>query len=336
MAKIKVGINGFGRIGRQVFRIMKSKPEIFDVAGIHDLAPVESLAHLLKYDSVYGRYPGCVKVEGGKMIVDGDVININGEKAAPGAFDWGTDIDVVVESTGIFTAREGYGAHLGKNGCKKVLLTVPSKDKIDGTIVLGVNDEALTADMQCISNASCTTNCLAPVSKAIHDAFGIKCGLMTTVHAYTNDQNIADQIHKDMRRARAAAINIIPTSTGAAKAIGLVIPSLAGKLNGGAMRVPVITGSLVDLTCVLEKSTTAEEVNAVVKAAAEGPMKGILEYCEDPIVSSDIIQNSHSSIFDALSTQVIDGNLVKILSWYDNEWGYSNRVCELIEKAMSL
>jgi glyceraldehyde 3-phosphate dehydrogenase len=341
MAKIRVGINGFGRIGRQVFRIMKQQSAKFDLVGIHDLAPVDALAHLLKYDSVYGRYPGKIEVKDGKMIVDGDVVNINGTKAAPGEFDWGGDVDVVVESTGIFASKAkdgkpGYDSHLGKNGCKKVLLTVPAKDEIDGMIVLGVNDADLTPAMKCISNASCTTNCLAPVAKAIHNAVGIKEGLMTTVHAYTNDQKIADQIHSDLRRARAGAINTIPTTTGAAKAVGKVFKPLAGKLNGYALRVPVITGSLVDLTFTAEKNCSVEDVNKAVKAAAEGPMKGILSYCVDPIVSTDIIGDCHSSIYDALSTMKIGDNMFKVLSWYDNEWGYSNRVVELIEKAMKL
>lgn len=340
MAKIKVGINGFGRIGRQVFRIMKQNPEKFDIVGIHDLAPVESLAHLLKYDTVYGRYPGTVEVKDGKMIVDGDEINMNAELCGPKDIDWGGDIDVAVEATGIFRTKTGpkggYADHIGNAGCKKVLLTVPSKDEIDGTIVLGVNDEELKADMECISNASCTTNCLAPVAKAINDAVGLEGGLMTTVHAYTNDQNVSDQIHSDLRRARAAAQNIIPTTTGAAKAVGKVIPALNGKLNGGALRVPTITGSLVDLVFTTSKATTVEEINSVVKAAAEGPMKGVLCYCEDPIVSSDIIGDSHSSIFDSLSTMAMGENTFKILTWYDNEWGYSNRVVELIEKAMAL
>ncbi len=341
MAKIKVGINGFGRIGRQVFRIMRQKSDKFEIVGIHDLAPVESLAHLLKYDSVYGRYPGKIEVKDGKMIVDGDAIGVNGDKAGPSDIKWPGEIDVVVESTGIFTSKkkdgkDGYDGHLGVSGCKKVLLTVPSKDEIDGTIVLGVNDKALTPAMKCISNASCTTNCLAPVAKVLSDSFGIVKGLMTTVHAYTNDQRTADQIHSDLRRARAAAVNTIPTSTGAAKAIGLVIPELKGKMHGLALRVPVITGSLVDLVVETSKKVTVAEINAAMKAAAEGPMKGILSYCTDPIVSTDIIQDSHSSIFDSLETMVMGDNMVKILSWYDNEWGYSNRVVELIEKAMKL
>ncbi len=340
MAKIRVGINGFGRIGRQVFRIMKKQPEVFDIVGIHDLAPVEALAHLLKYDTVYHRYPGTIEVKDGRMIVDGDDITMLDAKCGPKDIEWGGDVDVVVESTGIFRTktgeRGGYGDHVGVCGCKKVLLTVPAKDEIDGTIVLGVNDDALTNDMSCISNASCTTNCLAPVAKVINDTFGIEQGLMTTVHAYTNDQRIADQIHSDLRRARAGAMNSIPTTTGAAKAVGKVIPELNGKLNGMALRVPVITGSLVDLVVTTAKKVTVDDVNAAIKAAAEGPMKGILDYTEDPIVSSDIIGDSHSSIFDGKATMAMGENMIKVLSWYDNEWGYSNRVCELIEKAMNL
>ena len=340
MAKIKVGINGFGRIGRQVFRIMKKQPEKFDIVGIHDLAPVESLAHLLKYDTVYRRYPGSVEVKDGKMVVDGDQINMLDAKCGPKDIEWDGEIDVVVEATGIFRnktgERGGYGDHIGVCGCKKVLLTVPAKDEIDGTIVLGVNDDELTSDMNCISNASCTTNCLAPVAKVLNDAFGIELGLMTTVHAYTNDQCIADQIHSDLRRARAGAMNTIPTTTGAAKAVTKVIPALKGKLNGMALRVPVITGSLVDLVATTSKPVTGDSVNAALKAAAKGPMSGILDYTEDPIVSSDIIANPHSSIFDGQATMVLGDNMIKIISWYDNEWGYSNRVCELIEKAMSL
>ena len=334
---IKIGINGFGRIGRLVFRVMMERSN-FEVVAIHDLADAKSLAHLLKYDSAHGRFNGTVEVSGNDIIVNGKKIAIVGGKCGPADIEWGNvELDVVVESTGFFTKREGgYGDHLGKNGCKKVLLTVPSKDAIDATVVMGVNEDSLKATDLCISNASCTTNCLAPVAKVLNDTFGIKEGLMTTVHAYTNDQNVADQIHSDMRRARAAAQNIIPTSTGAAKAVGEVIPALKGKLNGMAMRVPTLTGSVVDLVANTEKEVTVEAVNAAVKAAAEGPMKGILCYTEDPIVSSDIVHDSHSSVFDAKCTMTMGSNMVKIVSWYDNEWGYSNRVVDLIEKAMSL
>ncbi|MEA2012857.1 MAG: type I glyceraldehyde-3-phosphate dehydrogenase [Verrucomicrobiota bacterium] len=338
---IKVGINGFGRIGRQVMRIMNQSPEKFEVVAIHDLAPVASLVHLLKYDTVYGRYDGTVEVVNSNMVVDGKEVNVIDTKCGPSDIDWGTDIDVVVESTGIFRTKksgdkDGYDGHIGVNGCKKVLLSVPAKDEIDCMVVLGVNDDALDKDAQTISNASCTTNCLSPVAKVLNDEFGIEHGMMTTIHAYTGDQNVSDQIHSDLRRARAGAMNVIPTTTGAAIAVGKIIPELDGKLNGGALRVPVITGSLVDLTVKLKKSVTKEEVNASIKTAAEGSMKGILEYTEDPIVSSDIIGNPHSSIFDGLSTMVMEGDMVKIITWYDNEWGYSNRVCELIEKAMKI
>ncbi len=342
MAKIKVAINGFGRIGRQVFRIMKGKrQDAFDIVGIHDLAPVDALAHLLKYDTVYGPYPGSIEAKGGDMVVDGDSIRMLDAKVGPSEIDWGSDVDVVVESTGIFRTRksgdkDGYDGHIGQNGCQKVLLTVPAKDEIDGMIVLGVNDDSLTKDMHCISNASCTTNCLAPVVKVLNDTFGVKEGLMTTVHAYTNDQNVADQIHSDLRRARAAAMNTIPTTTGAAKAVGKVIPELNGKLNGMALRVPVVTGSLIDFVAVTEKKVTGDAVNEAMQKAANGPMKGILAYCEDPIVSSDIIGNENSSIFDAESTMIMGDDMVKVISWYDNEWGYSCRVVELIEKAMNL
>ncbi len=336
---IKVGINGFGRIGRLVFRVMSERKN-FEVVAIHDLADAKALAHLLKYDSAHGRFNGTVEAKEGAIIVNGKEVKINNAKCGPKDIDWGTNIDVVVESTGIFTARTsekgGYGDHLGKNGCKKVLLTVPAKDKIDATVVMGVNPETLKATDLCISNASCTTNCLAPIAKVLNDEFGIINGLMTTVHSYTNDQNVADQIHSDMRRARAAAQNIIPTSTGAAKAIGEVIPELNGKLNGFALRVPTITGSLVDLVCTTTKEVTKESINAAIKKAAEGKMKGVLAYTEDPIVSTDIVHDSHSSIFDALSTMTMGKNMFKVVSWYDNEWGYSNRVVDLIEKAMSL
>ncbi len=332
---IKVGINGFGRIGKLVFTAMMEQGG-FEVVGINDLSDAASLAHLLKYDTAHGRFPGEVSADGNNIVVNGTKIPVSAERN-PSNLPWGQlGADYVIESTGVFRAKKtadkaGYDSHIDA-GAKRVVLTVPSKDEIDATVVLGVNDADLTADAKCVSNASCTTNCLAPVAKVLNDSFGLVQGLMTTVHAYTNDQNVADQIHGDLRRARAAAQNIIPTTTGAAKAVGKVIPALNGKLNGGALRVPVITGSLVDLTVELGKETTAEEINAAVKAAAAGPMKGILEYTEDPIVSADIIHNPHSSIFDALSTQVIGGKFVKIMSWYDNEWGYSNRVVDVVRK----
>ena len=333
---IKVGINGFGRIGRLVFRVMAERDD-FEVVAIHDLADAKALAHLLKYDSAQGRFNGTVDVDGSSIIVNGKKIEIVGGKCGPAEIEWGNvELDVIVESTGFFRTQEVISGHIGKAGCKKVLLTVPAKDAIDATIVMGVNEDSLKASDKTISNASCTTNCLSPVAKVLNDTFGIKEGLMTTVHAYTNDQNVADQIHSDMRRARAAAANIIPTSTGAAVAVGKVIPDLNGKLDGMAMRVPVITGSCVDLVVNTDKEVTVEAVNAAMKAAAEGPMKGVLEYTEDPIVSSDIIHNPHSSIFDAKCTSVMGKNMLKIISWYDNEWGYSNRVVDLIAKAMSL
>ncbi len=332
MSKIKVGINGFGRIGRNVFKLILERPEL-EVVGINDLTDTKTLAHLLKYDSTQGRFNGTVDYNDDALIVNGLAITVTAERS-PINIKWSQTPDVVVESTGIFRAKEsakgGYGDHL-KNGAKKVILTVPSKDEIDATIVLGVNDDALTADAQTISNASCTTNCLAPVAKVLHDSFGIENGLMTTIHAYTNDQNILDAPHSDLRRARSCAVSQIPTTTGAAKAVGKVIPELNGKLDGMAVRVPTATGSLVDLVVNLKTEATVEEINAAMKAAAEGPMKGILEYTEDPIVSVDIIHNEHSSIFDALSTMV-KGKTVKVLAWYDNEWGYSARVVDLIQK----
>lgn len=332
MEKIKVGINGFGRIGRNVFKIALERPEI-EIIGINDLTSTKVLAHLLKYDSTQGQFNGTVGYTDNELIVNGVNIPVYAEKS-PAAIKWSAAPDVVIESTGVFTKREsekgGYGDHL-KAGAKKVILTVPAKDEIDNMIVLGVNDGDLRPTDLCVSNASCTTNCIAPVAKVLHDNFGLVTGFMTTVHAYTNDQRILDAPHSDLRRARSAAVSIIPTTTGAAKAVGKVIPALKGKLDGMAMRVPTPTGSICDLVATLEKPATKEEINAAMKAAAEGPMKGILEYTEDPIVSCDIIHNTHSSIFDALSTMVM-GNTVKVISWYDNEWGYSNRVVDLIVK----
>jgi len=327
---IKIAINGFGRIGRLVFRAAQARDDI-EVVAINDLTSVKTNAHLLKYDSVHGKFPGTVEVSGDNMVVNGKEIKVLSERD-PANLPWGElGVDVAIESTGVFRARNQIEKHI-QAGAKKVILTVPAKDKIDATIVLGVNESALKAEDQIVSNASCTTNCLAPVAKVLHDNFGIKRGWMTTVHAYTNDQSILDLVHSDLRRSRAAAQNLIPTTTGAAKAVGEVIPELKGKLDGIAMRAPVADGSVVDLVVELEKNTTAEEINAKMKAAAEGAMKGILEYCDDPIVSSDIIDNPASSIFDALSTSVMDGNFVKVLSWYDNEWGYSNRVVDLVGK----
>ncbi len=332
MSKIKVAINGFGRIGRNVYKIALERSDI-QIVGINDLTDTKTLAHLLKYDSTQGRFIGTVSYEDDYLIVNGEKIRVSAEKS-PANIPWENTPDVVVESTGIFRNKEnakgGYGDHL-KNGAKKVLLTVPAKDQIDSMIVLGVNDEVLKPEHQCVSNASCTTNCLAPVVKVLNDSFGIENGFMTTVHSYTNDQMILDAPHKDLRRARSAAVSQIPTTTGAAVAVGKVIPELNGKLDGMAVRVPTPTGSMIDLVANLKNKATAEDVNRAMKEAAEGKMKGILEYTEDPIVSVDIIHNPHSSIFDALSTMVID-NTVKVISWYDNEWGYSMRVVDLIEK----
>ncbi|MCD6566133.1 MAG: type I glyceraldehyde-3-phosphate dehydrogenase [Bacteroidales bacterium] len=331
MAKIKIAINGFGRIGRNVFKIALERPDL-EVVGINDLTDTKTLAHLLKYDSTQGRYEG-VTYENEFLIVNGLQIKVTAE-TNPANIPWSETPDVVVESTGVFRLKEspkgGYGDHL-KNGAKKVILTVPAKDTIDNTIVLGVNNEDIKPEDQCVSNASCTTNCLAPIAKVLNDKFGIVNGLMTTIHSYTNDQRILDFPHSDLRRARSAAVSQIPTTTGAASAVGKVIPELKGKLDGMAIRVPTPTGSLVDLVANLKVEVTVEEINAAMKEAADGPMKGILEYTEDPIVSVDVIHNAFSSIFDALST-IVNGKTVKVLSWYDNEWGYSTRVVDLCEK----
>ncbi len=323
---IKIAINGFGRIGRLVFRAIKQRGLDVEIVGINDLTDATTLAHLLKYDSAHGRFTGTVEVDGSAIIVDGARIAISAEKQIEN-LPW-KGLDVVIESTGVFTSKEALTKHLAH--ARKVILTAPAKDKLDGTIVLGVNDDELTSDMNVLSNASCTTNCLAPMVKILNDTFGIEHGYMTTVHAYTNDQNILDLPHKDLRRARAAAVNIIPTTTGAAKAVSEVIPSMKGKLDGLAFRVPVPDGSVTDFTAVLTKPATKDEINAAFKAAAtEGPLKDYLEYCTDPIVSSDIVGNPHSCIFDALSTMSF-GNTVKIVGWYDNEWGYSNRIVDLL------
>jgi len=332
MGKIKVAINGFGRIGRNVFKLALERPEL-EIVGINDLTDTKTLAYLLKYDSTQGRFEGKVEFDAENLIVNGKKYKISAERS-PLNIKWVETPDVVVESTGIFTKREsekgGYGDHI-KNGAKKVVLTVPAKDEIDRMVVLGVNEDTLKPTDQCISNASCTTNCLAPVVKVLNDSFGIERGYMTTIHSYTNDQRILDAPHSDLRRARSAAVSQIPTTTGAAKAVGKVIPELKGKLDGISVRVPTPTGSLVDFVAILKKEVTKEDINAAMKKAAEGPMKGVLEYTEDPIVSADIIHNPHSSIFDAQSTMV-NGNMVKVLSWYDNEWGYSARVVDLILK----
>lgn len=325
---IRIAINGFGRIGRLVFRHAMARKADFDFVGINDLTDAKTLGHLLKYDSIHGKYPGTVEVDGNDLIVDGDRITITAERNIEN-LKWG-EIDVAIESTGVFTKRADLQKHID-NGARKVILTAPAKDELDATIVLGVNDHALSPEAKFVSNASCTTNCLAPMVKVLQDNFGIKTGFMTTVHSYTNDQIILDSPHKDLRRARAAATNIIPTSTGAAKALSLVIPEVKGKLDGFALRVPTPDGSITDFTAVVEKTTTKEEINAAFKAAADGAMKGILEYTEDPIVLADIVGNPHSCIFDALSTMVI-GDMVKVVGWYDNEYGYSRRIVDLIEK----
>ena len=331
---VKIGINGFGRIGRNVFRAMTEKGG-FEVVGINDLTDAKTLAHLLKYDSVHGRYAGTVKADGAALVVDGKRIEVSAVKD-PAQLPWKRlGADVVLECTGIFVDRESAAKHLAA-GARKVIISAPPKGDVDAMIVLGVNDADLTPKAQVLSNASCTTNCLAPVAKVLHEAFGIERGLMTTVHAYTNDQQILDLPHKDLRRARAAGFNIIPTSTGAASAVGKVIPALNGKLNGCAMRVPVADGSLIDFVADLKRKVTVEEVNAALKKAAEGPLKGILEYSEDPLVSSDIVGNPASSIVDAQSTMVMDGNMVKVVAWYDNEWGYSNRLADLAARAAKL
>jgi len=327
MAKVKVGINGFGRIGRLVFRQAVNSPDL-EIVGINDLTDVKTLAHLLKYDSTHKKFDGEVKVEGDNLVVNGKTIAICAERD-PAQLPWKSlGVDLVVESTGIFTKREAAAKHIAA-GAKKVIISAPAKDKVDATIVMGVNEDCITGKEEIISNASCTTNCLAPMVKVLQDNFGIAQGFMTTVHAYTNDQNILDLPHKDLRRARSAANSIIPTSTGAAKAIGEVLPELAGKLDGFAMRVPVPDGSVTDLSVILEKAATKDEINAAMKAAAEGPMKGVLEYNVDPIVSCDIVGNAHSCIFDSPLT-MSSGNMVKVVGWYDNELGYATRVVDLL------
>ncbi len=332
MGTIKVGINGFGRIGRLTYRALLAKSNV-EVVAINDLTDAKTLAHLFKYDSVHGKFPGEVAVDGDSMIVNGNRFKVMAEKD-PANLPWAAlGVDIVVECTGIFRNREKMSKHLTA-GAKKVLLSVPSdsKEDVDATIVLGVNDETMTPDMKLISNASCTTNCLAPIAKVLNDSFGIKKGLMNTIHSYTNDQIILDAPHKDLRRARAAAVSIIPTKTGAAKAIGLVIPALEGKMDGFALRVPTPDGSLVDLTCELNLNVTKDEIHAAMKAAANGPMKGILQYLDEPLVSCDIIGNPHSSIYDSELTKVLGGNLVKVIAWYDNESGYSQRLADLVVK----
>ncbi|MEO9884503.1 MAG: type I glyceraldehyde-3-phosphate dehydrogenase [Balneola sp.] len=330
MSKIKVGINGFGRIGRMVTRSILAKySDKIDIVGVNDLTDTNTLAHLFKYDSSQGTFDGTVAVDGDKLMINDMSFSVTAEKD-PANLKWGDlGVDVVIESTGFFVDKESAGKHL-EAGAKKVIISAPGKGGVK-TVVLGVNDEVIDDETNIYSNASCTTNCLAPMVKVLDDAFGVEKGFMTTIHSYTGDQKILDAPHKDLRRARAAAINIIPTSTGAAKAVGLVLPHLDGKLDGGAVRVPTPTGSLTDLVCVVKKETSIEEVNAAFKKASEGSMKGILEYTTDPLVSTDIIGNTHSNIFDSDLTKV-DGNLVKIIGWYDNEAGYSMRTADLILK----
>ena len=331
---VKVGINGFGRIGRLVFRAGFDDPGI-EFAAINDLTDAKTLAHLLKYDSVHGIYKKEISHEGDTLIVNGKRIKVYAEKD-PSNLPWGDlGIDYIIESTGIFRKKEQISKHLD-GGAKVVILTVPAKDAIDATVVLGCNDHVLTGKEQIISNASCTTNCLAPIVKVLNENFKVVRGLMTTIHAYTNDQKLLDLPHSDLRRARAGAVSQIPTSTGAAKAIGMIFEDLKGHLDGYAIRVPVPDGSIVDLTVTVEKETTAEEVNMAMKKASESDLKGILEYNEDPIVSCDIVGNPHSSIFDSELTKVIGGNLIKVVSWYDNEWGYSCRVIDLLKKVIGL
>ena len=324
----RIAINGFGRIGRLAFRQMMSRPGI-QVVGINDLTDVDTLAHLLKYDSIHGLFPGEVAVSGGNLVVNGSEIRITAERNQAD-LPWGDmGVDLVVESTGVFTEADKARAHIAA-GAGKVIISAPAKGDLK-TVVLGVNDDILTGDDLIVSNASCTTNCLAPMAKVLNDTFGLEKGYITTVHAYTADQRLQDAPHKDLRRARAAALSMIPTSTGAAKAVGLVLPELAGKLDGMAVRVPTPTGSVTDLTAVLKREATAEEVNAALKAAANGPMKGVLQYCEDPIVSVDIVGNTHSCILDAALTKC-SGTLVKLFGWYDNEAGYATRVVDLAER----
>jgi len=327
---MKIAINGFGRIGRSVFKVALERKSI-EVVAINDITDAKTLAHLLKYDSNYGKYAKSVEAKEDALVVDGKTIAVLAERD-PKNLPWEKmGVELVVESTGIFRLREQVAWHL-EAGAKRVILTVPAKDKVDKMVVLGVNDEDLKDEDLIVSNASCTTNCLAPIVKVLHDQFGIVEGLMTTVHAYTSDQRLQDAPHSDLRRSRAAAVSLIPTTTGAAKAVGKVIPELNGKLNGVALRVPVTTGSIVDLTAKLTKEPSVEEINAAMKKAAQGPMKGILEYTEDPIVSVDIIGNTHSSIFDAKATMTLGNGFIKVFSWYDNEWGYSNRVVDLAER----
>jgi glyceraldehyde 3-phosphate dehydrogenase len=334
MAAVKVGINGFGRIGRNLFRAAYEAGSELEFVAVNDIADARTLAHLLKYDSIYGPFPGEIEAGDGAISVDGAEIKVLAERD-PAALPWGAlGAEVVIESTGLFTKRPDASKHL-EAGARKVIISAPAGDP-DVTVALGVNfDDEYDPDRHhIISNASCTTNCLAPMAKVVHDAVGIERGLMTTIHAYTADQRLQDMPHKDLRRARAAAVNLIPTTTGAARAVGLVLPDLDGRLNGLAVRAPVTTGSVVDLVCEVSRETSPEELNAAVREAADGPLAGILRYTEDPIVSTDIVKDPHSSIFDSEQTMVIDGKMVKAVAWYDNEWGYSNRCVELAAKVL--
>jgi len=337
---VRVGINGFGRIGRLFLRAAKSRGKPFNFVAINDLADTNQMALLLRYDSIRGPYPGKIVAEGEDIVVDDDRIRTykaaDRQEGAASPFPWGeVGADIVVEATGVFRRIPELQRHLSA-GAKKVVLTVPAKDPLEATIVMGVNDHILKPSHRIVSNSSCTTNCAAPVAKVLHDLYGIREGFLTTVHAYTSDQRLFDHAHKDPRRGRAAPLNIVPTSTGAAKALGLVIPALEGKLEGLAFRVPVPSGSVVDLTVITGKRPAVDEIHAAMKAAAEGPMKGILQYTEDPIVSADVLGNPHSSIYDSLLTQVPQADMVKIVAWYDNEWGYAMRLVDLVEKVASL
>jgi len=330
----KIAINGFGRIGRTITRIAKLRKR-YDIVAVNDLANPDDLAYAFKFDSIHGVYPGTVECRDDTMVIDSDPFRVLSE-ADPRKLPWRElGVDYVIESSGRFRSIQELEWHL-EAGAKRVLLTVPTREPLDATLVMGVNDHVVTRDSRIISNASCTTNCAAPIAKVLNDSFGLKRGLLTTVHAYTSDQRLIDAPHKDKRRSRSAAVNIVPTSTGAARAVGVVLPELAGRLDGLAMRVPVQDGSLVDLTAELERDVTVEQVNEAMQAAAEGPMRGILSYCTDPIVSTDVIGNGHSSIYDAALTQVLDARMVKIISWYDNEWGYSSRMEELIARVAEL
>jgi glyceraldehyde 3-phosphate dehydrogenase len=334
MAPVKVGINGFGRIGRNMFRAAYESGAEIEIVAVNDIADLPTLAHLLKYDSILGRFPGEVAEGDGSLVVDGNEIKVLAERD-PAALPWSElGVEVAIESTGLFTKRDDASKHLDA-GARKVIISAPATEP-DVTVALGVNFERdYDPDSHhIISNASCTTNCLAPVAKVLHEAVGIEHGLMTTIHAYTADQRLQDMPHRDLRRARAAALNLIPTTTGAAKAVGLVLPELQGRLNGMSMRAPVATGSVVDLVCMVSRDTSVDEVNAAVKEASDGPLTGILSYTEDPIVSTDIVTDPHSSIFDAEQTMVMEGRMLKTLSWYDNEWGYANRCVELAAKVL--